>query len=1147
MRKYSKNLRQNVDSSNKNLLIFSETKKQINELYEKEFNKIFCDILIITKNDFFESILTNLKDSLIIKNKEEIFLTQEFLSLININKTKYEKKYEQNLLEIKTFLENYKKSINNQNNNNYITNFTKHCLQTDYYARHKCPNNNSLGYFVPIALLDSVNNSEKKINKKEENLINIKYVICMPCKKIYLSNKFLNYCSNCEINYLSQILNVNEKQNLLSVVWSDNHCEVKLNEKVICSKCNSQIYIDIKNNILKCLKCGIYKSQKNIERTCNICNSKFKPNIIIYNSLEISELNSTINEALSLKIKAHPKNPHSCKNKNSNNNEFIDYFHSSNCSGKIYTHKYNNEDVIICEKCKHVFFYDKFIWICPYCKELFQENKNDINSKISKLENDSSSLKKNYSTSIFRRYQNILKKYKERKLNNKDFGLNKMSEEKKEIDEPIEIDDNSKTNEKTANNNGQIDFFKFTNKDRESSSIRIIKSQNKFFKNETDKNDTQKIEKDNNINQLENKKDDDNNHGSIPKSFFRRYKNNNIKVLTINKKNEKTEIKSKNMNDNTTTVINNEKNNQTFERFNKRSNRNNLNNRKKEKNDEIQLTANSKENAEILKSQISLKRKSNLIENHKNFNDKEKYNKPKDESVTQKNKIEQINLFPKKEMTNSNCSQKFQIKNYLIKKTGENNIAQKNSNNMDNMRISNKNEQIKNNKISENKFHITSLNKEKINKANNDSKKSENKIVVNTIVQPKSNSITYFDTFKSSNQSPMKKDSNSNIKNINDSKFSNNNYVSSTNGSIRQRIRNYNLPYRQKTENEKVVKKERVKFSPSPKKPINVNKPKDIIEPKDIDSHKDFPIDDPYLNSHPDLYEEIQETLKEIMYKVKLPMFNPDFYKIEKKIGEGTHGSIFQVLNTKNGKRYALKKIFSNDIILLKYIKKEFDLVYNADHPNILSIYGIYMKCFDSNTFSLSVLMDLGETDWEIEINDHYHQRKYYTESELMTIMKQLVSGLVYLQRDKKIAHRDVKPENVIVFKNKVYKLGDFGEAKGTKKHDKLSTLRGTDTYMSPILYNGLKMAKEDVIHDLYKSDVFSLGYSMLYAVSLTHDIINEIRDFEKMEDITKVLYKRMKPRYSDDFINIILKMINPDETKRIDFIALDKLVNHPK
>ena len=323
------------------------------------------------------------------------------------------------------------------------------------------------------------------------------------------------------------------------------------------------------------------------------------------------------------------------------------------------------------------------------------------------------------------------------------------------------------------------------------------------------------------------------------------------------------------------------------------------------------------------------------------------------------------------------------------------------------------------------------------------------------------------------------------------------------------------------------------------------NEPPDIIEPKNIDTKKDFPIDDPYIQSNPEIYEEIQNKLKDIIYKVKLPMFNPDFYKIEKKIGEGTHGSIFQVMNIKNRKRYAIKKIFSNDIILLKYIKKEFDLVYEAIHPNILSIYGIFVKCFDSNTFSISVLMDLGETDWEIEINDHLYENKYYSENELMSILKQLVSGLAYLQKEKKIAHRDVKPENVIIFKNNIYKLGDFGEAKGTRRADKLSTLRGTDTYMSPILYKGLKMAKEDVVHDLYKSDVFSLGYSILYAVSLNHNIINEIRDLEKMEDIEKILYKRMKPRYSDNFINIILKMINPEETKRIDFISLDKLINH--
>ena len=90
----------------------------------------------------------------------------------------------------------------------------------------------------------------------------------------------------------------------------------------------------------------------------------------------------------------------------------------------------------------------------------------------------------------------------------------------------------------------------------------------------------------------------------------------------------------------------------------------------------------------------------------------------------------------------------------------------------------------------------------------------EKKIKVNTQIQPKSNSVPFYDTFKSSNKTPIQKDNNSNITNNSNSKNSNNINFSSTNGNIQQRIRNYRLQYKHKTENEKEVKKERVKFSP---------------------------------------------------------------------------------------------------------------------------------------------------------------------------------------------------------------------------------------------------------------------------------------------------------------------------------------------
>ena len=735
-----------------------------------------------------------------------------------------------------------------------------------------------------------------------------------------------------------------------------------------------------------------------------------------------------------------------------------------------------------------------------------------------RVDKDIDSLRRNYSTStrLFYKYLNAMKKKKEEVQNEENIKLVKNCDNDRGTQKNIKIEDNKKKNNEMSNK--QFNLFNFNIKEREKSPIRILKSQANIIKPKDEKN---QISKD--INNLDENKTKYNNDNDKQKYMFRRYKNN---IKTVEEKNKIiNEDKSK---------FNNDKILKTPEQLNNINPRKFLLNRKKDKLNEIKLDFNF-ENTGKERQQNLFRRGNKINENNRYISNTESGNKIKEEKAVQNKKNLEINSFSNK-IQNSANSHKFQIKNYLVNNSSVNNRCLNTENNKNIIKTSIKIDQINNNKI-DNNINTNKNEKQENNNISLSKRAEKNKINSNQI---QSGKFQLYDTYKSSEGAPInqKKVYPININN-NNSKYS---YKSVNNEQKKIKL---NLPYKLNSKNDKITKRERVNFSPSPKILIKLDKPPDIIEPKNIDTKKDFPIDDPYIQNNPDIYEEIQNKLKEIIYKVKLPMFNPDLYKIEKKIGEGTHGSIFQVMNIKNGKRYAIKKIFSNDIILLKYIKNEFDLVYEAVHPNILSIYGINVKCFDSNTFSISVLMDLGETDWEIEINEHFYKNKYYTENELMSILKQLVSGLVYLQKEKKIAHRDVKPENVIIFKNNIYKLGDFGEAKGTKRADKLSTLRGTDTYMSPILYKGLKMAKEDVVHDLYKSDVFSLGYSILYAVSLNHDIINEIRDLEKMEDITKILFKRMKPRYSEKFINIILKMINPEETKRIDFIALDKLINH--
>jgi hypothetical protein len=310
-----------------------------------------------------------------------------------------------------------------------------------------------------------------------------------------------------------------------------------------------------------------------------------------------------------------------------------------------------------------------------------------------------------------------------------------------------------------------------------------------------------------------------------------------------------------------------------------------------------------------------------------------------------------------------------------------------------------------------------------------------------------------------------------------------------------------------------------------------------------LDDEEDIPIFDKEIRKDKEKYDQLQRKLKLILVKSCLPKFNIDYYVIKNQVGIGSFGVIFQVYNIKTRCKFALKKIIAPDLATLQQFEKEFELVHQNPHPNILDLIGICIQCVDLTNFIFYVLMDLAEEDWDTAINNRSKIKKYYTEFELISILKQLTSALYFLQKEKKIAHRDIKPENILIFKNDIYKIGDFGEAKESRAPKQLSTLRGTELYMSPLLYNGLHDNKDDVRHNPFKSDVFSLGYCFIYAASLNLNIIYKIRDVNSIIMLKQILIKDFNGRYSEKFIDLILKMITFNEDKRVDFIELERIL----
>ena len=289
-----------------------------------------------------------------------------------------------------------------------------------------------------------------------------------------------------------------------------------------------------------------------------------------------------------------------------------------------------------------------------------------------------------------------------------------------------------------------------------------------------------------------------------------------------------------------------------------------------------------------------------------------------------------------------------------------------------------------------------------------------------------------------------------------------------------------------------------------------------------------------------------QDKLNNLATITNIPSINESDYSYIKPIGEGTYGTVYLVEHNKTFEQYALKKIICRDYNELINQKSELELIFSVKHENILKLYGIQFKYLDETTSAIYVLMELAHNDWNTEIKRRIIARRYYKEYELIHLLKQIIKGFLFLQ-DKNIAHRDIKPQNILLFPNNVYKIADFGEAKFIKNIAEQSTLRGSELYMSPLLYKGYKYNQRNVLHNPFKSDVFSLGYCLLYAMCLNLKVLEVVRELTTMKSIANNIKKFIvNNKYSEKLINIVYKMIEPSEDLRFDFedlsVELDKL-----
>ena len=1174
---------------------------KVNYFVEFELISEFKNILNVPKIDFINLIMFKLNNfllgELLSKNIDE----QKYKYLMTYMKERWEKKYDNHVQNLSIGWENFEILRKNKEKNYeleklYFKNFVYHCSYISEYAIHNCDKNHTI-FGKYIIVYDSINNNNKNV---------IKYLICENCRKAYFIEHFLNYCEKCKLNYYSCEMHDNKK-NFFQVTLKNPHCEPVVNEKIYCSHCKtkSALYLNPKSNVVKCLNCRFISSPNNMEWNCNICSQPFKSDVIIYNKCVVNYVKKIINYALLIKKKARPAKLPCCKNLDLKTTPF---YHKKNCKGIIYFAEFHKKLIIICEKCKAVNNFGKFIWTCPQCflrfKDIkWQENEPKLRKEIfydkNKIMNDIND-------------EEILKKNSYlRNLINNQIDLNNMTITKKKknlYDILRKREDNFPDIIKTeANNNAIIpDINIRDNKEllsTEASDSKNINNINLELHSDKQLNELIKVKR-NNFIQLNNnnnvinkntkeKLDEDLSTIAENKKLKKRYifeklnrrqfvSSNNIELNNLiteskpnnidNIENENNIIEPKQKYSNN--VVSRIKNDVIIPTTSSQNFNNNNNNRKiisKNKSNidvrapplssKINIKLNSP-NVNVIKSEYyNSKNRSNNNNNHKEIISETKSNHVLMHSIDnndfsssnkeRRNLLNKINSDKNNNYNNNSPKENnknLNIKKYLFKDSDKKEIINPrnkyiNNNNINNNKNDASNKLNKNNNINNNNNNIITSyrrvnrdSRQKYNEnkpnlwkdINHNSKNSENKDLISTgVISSKySNNINNNNTNNNTrNDSPYSSTSMMALKNNSKNKMSDEKPIYD-NSTFHNKKKNLINKYESNKENND----------------IDQNIPNDIIKVTSIDKLEKIPLN-PAIFTNPLLANNIQQRIKHILFRGRLPIFNIDNYTIKKTLGEGTNGVIYLVMNNTTKKFYAMKKLIANNISELDFLQKEFQICYQNPHPNVLTIYGVCVRCFDSTTFVLYVLMPLAEKDLEMEISERIRRKKYYKESELINMIKQLVEALYYLQKERNVAHRDIKPENILIFKNHVLKLADFGEAKVNNANKKKKTIRGTEFYMSPILYEGNLKSKYDIQHNPFKSDVFSLGYCFICASALDPEVINEIRQVKDQSKIKQILKKYFHNEYSDKYINLLLKMITLDENQRVDFIGLEKIL----
>ncbi|CAO4373796.1 unnamed protein product [Caenorhabditis nigoni] len=247
-------------------------------------------------------------------------------------------------------------------------------------------------------------------------------------------------------------------------------------------------------------------------------------------------------------------------------------------------------------------------------------------------------------------------------------------------------------------------------------------------------------------------------------------------------------------------------------------------------------------------------------------------------------------------------------------------------------------------------------------------------------------------------------------------------------------------------------------------------------------------------------------------------------FEITKKLGSGTYGKVSLAYDHKFDREVAVKLIKKSAIESkadLVRIRREIRIMSALNHPNIIQIYEVF-----ENKDKIILVMEYSSGG---ELYDYVSRCGSLPEAEARRIFRQITSAVLYCHKHR-VAHRDLKLENILLDQNNNAKIADFGLSNYFADKNLLTTFCGSPLYASPEIINGTPYKGPEV-------DCWSLGillYTLVYG-SMPFDG----RDFNRMVRQIKrgAYFEPETPSTASMLIRNMLR-VNPERRATIFDIA---------